>query len=128
MSRPKFKQKCAMCHKNMVVMYSARQFPICSPCHMKQINQPIEDPKMKKLFDIPQEYYEQSQFLRNIKQSYIRFGSLTEKQIEFFHKAVEDMKNPKPKEEVPEEPIEITTNLYSRPKRKRKIKSPKKEE
>jgi len=95
---------------------------------MKQINQPIEDPKMKKLFDIPQEYYEQSQFLRNIKQSYIRFGSLTEKQIEFFHKAVEDMKNPKPKEEVPEEPIEITTNLYSRPKRKRKIKSPKKEE
>ena len=42
--------------------------------------------------------------------------------------AVEDMKNPKPKEEVSEEPIEITTNLYSRPKRKRKIKSPKKEE
>ena len=72
-------------------MYSARQFPICSECHMKKINQPIKDPKFKELFDIPIELYEKSSFLRNIKESYIRFDSLTEKQIEAFKKVVKEM-------------------------------------
>jgi hypothetical protein len=99
MAGPKFKQKCAICKDNMVIMFSRRQFPICSDCHMKQIDKPINDPKFKKFFDIPIEFYEQNSFLRNIKQSYIRFENLSEKQIEAFKKTVEDMKNPKPKEE-----------------------------
>lgn len=52
----------------------------------------IKDPEIKKLFDIPEEYYKQSQFLRNIKVSYLRYGNLTEKQIEAFKKVVKDIK------------------------------------
>ena len=99
MPRPKYKQLCALCKKNMVIMYSGRQFPICVDCHMKQIEQPVTDPTYKKLLDIPREFYEKSMFLRNIKRAYLQFGSLSEKQIEFFKKAVEDLKHPKPKKE-----------------------------
>jgi hypothetical protein len=66
---------------------------------MKEIDKPIKDAKMKKLFDIPREFYIENYFLRNIKNSYIRFGNLSEKQIEAFKKSVKEMKNPKPKEE-----------------------------
>ncbi len=118
MPLPRFKQRCAICKKNMVVMYSFRQFPICSECHMKRISDPVTNPKYKKMFDLPRELYEKSLFLRNIKESFQRFGSLTESQVSAFKKAVEDLKNPKPVEEVKEEPIEITEDLYSRPKRK----------
>ena len=58
---------------------------------MKKINQPIEDPKYKELFNIPVELYEKSSFLRNIKESYLRFDSLTEKQIETFKKVVKEL-------------------------------------
>ena len=95
MATPKFKQRCGLCKKNMVLMFSHRQFPVCDSCHLKQINQPIDDPKFQKLFDIPSQFYEQSYFLRKIKESYIRFGSLTEKQIEAFKKTVEEMKSGK---------------------------------
>ncbi|MBI2572946.1 hypothetical protein HYV86_03750 [Candidatus Woesearchaeota archaeon] len=116
----KFKQKCAICKTNQVLMYSMRQFPICSTCQMKRINQEIEDPVFKKFFDIPADFYEKSQFLRNIKEAYIRFGSLTENQRNAFLKAVEDMKKPKVEKPVKEEkPVEITidTDISMRAKR-----------
>lgn len=103
MPRPRFKQRCALCKKNMVVMYSARQFPICVECHMKRISDPVTDPKYKEMFDIPRDFYEKSMFLRNIKESLQRFGSLTENQVTAFKKAVEDLKHPKPKKEGEEE-------------------------
>ncbi len=59
---------------------------------MKELRQDVKDPKMKKFFDIPQEYYEQSQFLRSIKRNYLRFERLSEKQIESFKKTVEEFK------------------------------------
>ena len=92
MAKPKFKQKCKICNDNMVVIYSYRQYPICIECQMKRINVEIEDPKMKKFFDIPKELYEKSSFLRNIKQAYISFKNLSEKQVEAFKKAVKDLK------------------------------------
>ena len=58
---------------------------------MKKINQPIEDPKYKELLNIPVELYEKSSFLRNIKESYLRFNSLTERQIETFKKVVKEL-------------------------------------
>jgi probable phosphoglycerate mutase len=61
---------------------------------MKEINAPIDDPKFKKLFDIDQKYYEESSFLRSIKGNYLRFGSLSERQIETFKRVSEEMKNP----------------------------------
>ena len=100
MAKPKFKQRCAICKDKMVIIYSYRQFPICVDCHMKQINHEIKDPKMKKFFDLPKSLYEKSSFLRNIKQAYIRFGNLSEKQVEAFKKTVKDLKNPKKEDEV----------------------------
>ena len=95
MPKPKFKQRCAICKKNMVIMYSLRQFPICVKCHMKRIDKPIKSLKFKKLFDIPRKLYEQSLFLRNIKESYLRFDNLSEKQINAFKKVVNDLKTVK---------------------------------
>ena len=60
---------------------------------MKQINQPIQDVTFKKLFDIDQKLYEESAFLRSIKSNYLRFGSLSEKQIEVFKKVVAELKS-----------------------------------
>tara|TARA_Y100000310_G_C20629744_1_gene787973 strand:+ start:1258 stop:1563 length:306 start_codon:yes stop_codon:yes gene_type:complete len=99
MAKPKYKQRCAICKDNMVVMYSGRQFPICVECHMKRIDKPIKSAKYKKLLNIPKSLYERSSFLRNIKESYLRFDSLSEKQIEAFKKTVKDLKNPKKEDE-----------------------------
>ncbi|MBW3017248.1 hypothetical protein KY316_02655 [Candidatus Woesearchaeota archaeon] len=88
-----YKQKCAKCKKNFVLMTSGNQFPICYDCQKEELSQPIKDPEMKKLFDIPEDFYRQSTFLRNIKSTYLRFGKLTEKQIEAFKKTVQKMKS-----------------------------------
>lgn len=47
---------------------------------------------MKKMFDIPEDFYKKNSFLRSIKINYLRYGKLTEKQIEAFKKAVDKMK------------------------------------
>ncbi len=99
MAGAKYQQRCAQCKKNMVVMFSRKQYPICLQCQMKQLDQEIENPEYKKMFDIPRDFYAQSYFLRSIKEACIRFGSLSERQVEAFKKTVEEMKNPKPKVE-----------------------------
>ena len=90
--RPKYKQLCAICRKSHVLISSGNQFPICTACSMRQIDKPIEDVTFKKLFDIDQKLYESSSFLRSIKSNYIRFGSLSEKQIETFKKVAAELK------------------------------------
>ena len=92
--RPKYKQLCAICKKSHVLISSRGQFPICTSCSMKQINQPIEDEKFKAMFDIDQKLYEQSSFLRSIKSNYLRFGSLSEKQVETFKRVAAELANP----------------------------------
>ncbi len=52
----------------------------------------IKDPKMKKMFDIPEEFYRQNSFLRDIKVKYIKWKELTEKQVAAFKKVVKEMK------------------------------------
>ena len=59
---------------------------------MKEIDKPIVDKKFKKMFDIDIKLYEKSSFLRNIKASYLHFGSLSEKQVETFKKTIEEIK------------------------------------
>ena len=88
-----FKHRCVKCKKNMILVSSRNKFPICYDCQKGELNQEINDPKMKKLFDIPEEFYKESAFLRSIKINYLRFGKLSEKQIEFFRKTIDDMKN-----------------------------------
>ena len=103
MPGPKYKQRCAICRKNMVLMYSSRQFPICTDCHMKQIEDPVTDPAYKELLDIPRELYLQSSFLRNIKRAYLQYHSLSEKQIEVFKKVAGEIKNGQGRKEDTEE-------------------------
>ena len=57
----------------------------------------VKDPKMKKMFDIPEEFYKENSFLRDIKVKYLQWGGLTERQIEAFKKTVEKMKEEKKK-------------------------------
>ena len=92
--RPKYKQLCAICRKSHVLIIAGGQFPICTSCSMKQINQPIADEKFKAMFDIDNKLYEESSFLRSIKSNYLRFGSLSEKQIDTFKRVSAELANP----------------------------------
>jgi len=94
----KFQQKCNKCKKNYVTISHRQRYAICYECQKPELEGEIKDPKMKKLFDIPEEFYKKNIFLRNIKANYLRFGSLTEKQIEAFKKTVKALKE-KAKEE-----------------------------
>lgn len=88
-----FQQKCTRCMKNYVLVSNRTRGPrICYACHKLEMNGTISDPEMKKFFDIPEEFYKKNSFLRNIKISYLRFGSLTENQIDAFKRTVEDLK------------------------------------
>lgn len=94
MAYPKFKQKCKVCKKEWVVV-NYREYPICIPCHIRQIFSEEIKEKKYKFLDLPKEIYKKSRFLRNIRQNYLMYGSLTEKQITAFKKTAKDVKNPK---------------------------------
>ena len=85
----KFKQKCVRCKKNYVVTTSRNAYPVCYECEKSELGGKITEPEMKELFNIPEEYYIENSFLRSIKISYLKYGKLSEKQIEAFKKAVE---------------------------------------
>ena len=74
-------------------MVSSRtRFPVCYDCQKSELQGKIKDPKMKKMFDIPEEFLKENIFLRDIKSKYLQWGELTEKQIEAFKKTVKRMK------------------------------------
>lgn len=87
-----YKQKCTRCKQNYVLATYRDKFPVCYECHKKEMQGEIADPKMKKLFDIPEDYYKKNSFLRDIKIKYLQFGSLSEKQLEAFKNTVEKLK------------------------------------
>jgi hypothetical protein len=94
----KYKQRCIRCRKNYVTVSWRQRYAVCYDCQKKELERDISDPEMKKLFDIPEEFYKESSFLRDIKRSYLRYGRLTEKQKEAFRKTVEKLKDVKGKE------------------------------
>jgi len=87
----KYKQKCCRCKKNYVITTSRDRFPVCYDCEKAELEGEIKDPKMKKMFDIPKQLYQENSFLRDIKINYLKFGKLSEKQIEAFKKTVGKM-------------------------------------
>ena len=87
-----YKQRCARCKKNMVLITGRNQFPLCYDCQKSELQGEVKDPVMKKMFAIPEEFYMQNSFLRSIKSSYLRFGNSSEKQIAAFKTTVEKMK------------------------------------
>ena len=101
----KYKTKCGKCKKNYVIVTYRTRFPICHECQKSEMQGEIKDSKMKKMFDIPEEFYENNMFLRSIKINYLKYGNLTEKQVEAFKKAVEKLKEEKksPPPEIQEE-------------------------
>ena len=88
----RYKQKCAKCRKNYVVVGGREKYALCYDCQKRYLEGEIKSKKMKALFDIPEEYYKDNLFLRNIKIYYLKFGSLSEKQVKAFKKVVRDMK------------------------------------
>ena len=91
----KYKQKCSRCRKNYVIATWRSGNIVCYECQKNELAGEINDPEMKKLLDIPEKYYKDNSFLRNIKISYLRYGKLSEKQIEAFKKTVSKMKGEK---------------------------------
>lgn len=87
-----FKKKCIKCKNNYVTVTGKQRFPVCYECQKKEMEGDIKDPKMKKLFSIPEEFYKENAFLRDIKINYLKYGSLTDRQIEAFEKTVKKMK------------------------------------
>jgi len=75
----------------------------------------IKDPETKKLFNIPEEFYKENSFLRSVKINYLKYGQLSEKQVEFFKKTVQKMKEEQgtPKTVAPE-PIQFESNISLR--------------
>ena len=89
---PRYKQLCFRCKKNYVSIISRQRFAMCYECQKNELNGEIKDKKMKKFFNIPEELYKESAFLRDIKVNYLRYGSLSEKQVEAFKKVVKKLK------------------------------------
>ncbi len=89
----RYKQLCSRCKKNYVVVGRRERYALCYDCQKRLLKGKIKSAKMKKLFDIPEEYYKENLFLRNIKIYYLKFGELSEKQVAAFKKVVKDLKN-----------------------------------
>jgi len=79
----------------MVLVTAKSRYPICFDCQKGDLQGEVKDPVFKKLFDIPDNYYVESMFLRSIKINYLKYGKLTDRQIEFFIKAVDKMNKEK---------------------------------
>jgi ribosomal protein S27AE len=91
-----FKQKCPRCKNNwIIVSHRNARYTVCYDCEKSELEGNIEDPVFKKLFDIPEEFYKENAFLRDIKKGYLKWGKLSEKQIDAFKKSVDRMKTDK---------------------------------
>lgn len=116
MPRLKFKKKCALCRDKMAIITSFSQFPVCDCCQMKRIKGNIAD-KEYEFLNINDKLYKESYFLRNIKENYLRYGNLSEKQIEAFKKVVKEMQGGK-KEEKKEKEEEKKEKIGEKNKKK----------
>jgi len=68
---------------------------LCYDCQKSSLIGEITDPVYKKLLTIPEEFYKENSFLRNIKVNYLKYHSLTESQVSAFEKVVDQMKSDK---------------------------------
>ena len=89
-----FKILCYRCKKNYVVASWRDKFVTCYDCWKNEGSAEIKDPKMKKMFEVPEEFYKENSFLRSIKLNYIRYNNLSDRQIDAFKETVEKLKKP----------------------------------
>ena len=71
----RFKQQCGRCRKNYVKVSRKQYFVLCYDCQKGELAGEVKDPEMKKMFAIPEEFYKDNAFLRDIKVKYLRYGS-----------------------------------------------------
>ena len=90
-----YKQKCVRCNKNYVIATGRSRYILCYDCQKTELEGKISDPKMKKLFSLPERYYATNSFLRNIKINYLRYGNLTDNQITAFKKVAKEIRTSK---------------------------------
>lgn len=88
----RFKQKCWRCRTNYVIVNYRQKFAVCYDCQKDEMKGEIKNKKFKKMFDIPEEFYKENSFLRDIKIRYLKFDELSVKQIAAFEKTVKEMK------------------------------------
>lgn len=88
----KYKQLCGRCKKKYVPITRSQYYVVCDDCLGKEMKTEIKDKKMKKFFDIPEEFFKKAEFLRSIKLNYLRYGDLSEKQKKAFKETVAKMK------------------------------------
>ena len=91
----RYKQKCWKCRKNYVTVSRSQKWAVCYDCQKNELKGEIKDPKMKKMFNISEEFYKENSFLRDIKSKYLQWGELSEKQIAAFKKTVDELKKEK---------------------------------
>jgi hypothetical protein len=104
-----FKQKCAKCKVNYVTVTGRNSYgAMCYECQSKEMQGDITDPEMQKMFNIDEEYYKTNPFLRSIKINYLKYGKLSERQVEAFKESVERMRV---KEKKQEEKAEKETSM-----------------
>ena len=92
MPAAKYKEKCRRCKKNYVTVTWKQRYPLCYDCQKGEMDGEIKDAKMKRLFNIPEDFYKENAFLRSIKINFLRFGKLSEKQIDAFKETVKKLK------------------------------------
>src|SRR3989338_5663131 len=100
----RYQQRCVRCKKNLVLMIRPRQFPLCVECEMKELSQAVTDPVFVELFALEEKFYRENSFLRDIKRRYLRFGALSDKQIETFKKVVKELQQGISQEKPPKTP------------------------
>ncbi len=87
-----YQQKCVRCRKNWVTISSRQRYPVCYECDKKELAGEIKEPKMKRMFNLPLDFYKKNAFLRDIKINYLKYGRLTEKQVDAFKKTAKRLK------------------------------------
>ena len=99
-----YKQKCSRCNKNYVPANYKSRYVLCYDCQKKELAGEITDPKMVKFFNIPEELYEKSSFLRSIKLNYLRYGDLSTPQKTEFKRVADELSGKAPKSPVAAKP------------------------
>lgn len=87
-----YNQLCTRCRKKYVLSTWRDRYPVCYECQKAEMAGEIKDPEMKKLFNLSDDVYKKSTFLRDMKIKYLRYGKMSKGQIDAFKKVAKKIK------------------------------------
>jgi len=88
----KYKQLCVRCKRKYVPVTWKDRYPTCYDCQKSELSKDVKDKKLNRMFKIPEEFYIKNSFLRSVKINCLRYGELSDRQIETFKQTVKEMK------------------------------------